>query len=174
MNTFLNPDKILDQVELRSNMIAADFGCGSGGFTIPLAHRLEDGLVYGLDVQKEVLNNLKGYALSERINNISLIRCDLEKTNGSTLSDSSIDLVVIANTLFQAEDPKVLISEAKRVLKGGGKLILVDWIPGASQGPAQGRISKDKAKEIAEDIDLKFEKELLSGKYHYGLLFTKL
>ena len=39
MQSFLNPDEVLDNLDLQSDMVAAEFGCGSGGFAVPLARR---------------------------------------------------------------------------------------------------------------------------------------
>ncbi len=171
--SFLNPEEVLDQLELKADMVAAEFGCGSGGFSIPLAKKLDEGLVYALDIQKISLSALKSRSLLENITNIRIICCDLEKPRGSTLSDSSLDLVLIPNVLFQAEDKNAIISEAKRVLKNRGKLVIIDWDPKAVQGPVEGRVSEAKMKETAGKKGFSFEKELDVGKYHYGLVFIK-
>lgn len=172
-NSFLNPEDILNQLSLKANMVAAEFGCGSGGFSIPLAKRLDEGLVYGLDVQQQPLSALKSRALLENINNIKIIRSDLEKPKGSTLADSYLDLVFIPNVLFQSEDKNAIISEAERVLKKEGKLVVIDWLPEATQGPAKGRIFPKEVKELAKEAGFKTERELEAGKYHYGLVFEK-
>ncbi|MEA3344361.1 MAG: class I SAM-dependent methyltransferase [Patescibacteria group bacterium] len=171
--SFLNPEEVLDQLGLRPNMVVADFGCGSGGFILPLAKKLEDGLVYALDVRVEPLSSLKSRAIMEEFSNIRFIRCDLEKQKGSTLPEISLDLVIIANTLFQAEDKESMVQEAKRVLKKGGILTIVDWLPGSTQGPDTGRIAPEQAKKIAQDCGFKISKNLETGKYHYGFLFKK-
>ena len=173
MKSFINPDDILDQIDLKANMVAAEFGCGSGGFTIPLAKRLDEGLVYGLDIQSAPLSALKSRANLENIVNIRIIRCDLEKQRGSTLTDYSLDLVFIPNVLFQVKDKKALISEANRILKSKGKLVVIDWLPGATQGPVEGRVSSFEVKKIAGKFGFKLEKEIKAGKYHYGLVFAK-
>jgi len=170
---FLNPEEVLDQLELKADMVAAEFGCGSGGFTIPLAKRLDEGLVYGLDIQDAPLSALKSRSLLENIINIRIIRSNLEKPRGSTLTDSSLDLVLIPNVLFQTENKNAIISEAKRVLKKEGELVIIDWLPKATQGPAEGRISPSEVKKIAKELDFKLKKEFEAGKYHFGLVFIK-
>ena len=173
MISFLNPEEALNQLDLRTDMAAADFGCGSGGFAVPLAKRLEDGLVYALDVQKQPLSALKSRVLTEKVTNIRLILCDLEKPKGSTLTDFSLDLVLIVNALFQVGRKNAIISEAKRILKEQGKLVIIDWLPKAVQGPAKARISPAQVKEIAKKQGFKLEREFETGKYHYGLIFEK-
>ena len=170
---FLNPEEVLNQLDLKSDMVVAEFGCGSGGFTIPLAKKLENGLVYALDVQETPLSALKSRSLLENITNIRIIRCDLEKPRGSTLPDFSLDLVLVPNLLFQVQDKIAIISEAKRVLKKEGELLVVDWLSEAVQGPEKGRISAKEVKKIAKDLGLSLQKEFKAGKYHYGLVFAK-
>jgi len=174
MNSFLNPQKVLDQIELKKDMVAADFGCGSGGFVIPLAKKLENGLVYGLDIQGAPLSALKSRAMLERLMNIRIIRSDLEKPRGSTLTDLALDLVLISNLLFQIENKNAIISEAKRVLKKKGELLIIDWSPNASRGPEKGRISAEEVKKMAQEQGFAFKKEFKVGDYHYGLIFEKL
>jgi len=173
MTSFLNPEEILDELSLRSDMVAAEFGCGSGGFAIPLAKRLEEGLVYAIDIQAEPLSALKSRQSLENITNIRVIRSNLEKAKGSTLNEEFLDLVLIPNLLFQVDDKGAIIQEAGRILKKGAKLLIIDWLPQASQGPERGRISPDEVKKIAEKFGFELEKEFEAGKYHYVLVFEK-
>lgn len=173
MEDFLNPSQILKQLNLTEDMTAADFGSGSGGWAIPLARKLEDGFVYAIDILEEPISVLKGKTALEKIPNIRTITSDVEKKNGSTLSDSSADLVLLTNLLFQIKDKKAVLVEANRILKKGGKILVVDWKKEATLGPEKGRISETEAKKIAEEQGFKLEKEFEAGIYHYGLLFKK-
>lgn len=173
MEGFLNPNEILEQLHLQDDMIVAEFGCGSGNFAIVLAKKLVEGRVYGLDVQAEVLSALQGKARSERISNIETIQCDLEQEAGSTLPNEFLDLVLIPNVLFQAEDKRAIIKEAKRVIKNGARILIVDWEKESVLGPKQGRISEEEMKKMAKELGLKFEKELDAGSHHFALLFEK-
>ncbi len=173
MEGFVNPNEILKQFLLRSNMTAADFGCGSGGWTIPLAKILQDGMVYAIDVLQEPLSALKGKMMIEKINNITLIHSDIEGKQGSTLTDSSVDLVLMTNLLFQCEDKRKIFQEAKRVLKDNGKIVVVDWLKDNPLTKEIEYVSFDEIKEIAKNLDLKLEKEFAAGDYHWGLIFCK-
>jgi ubiquinone/menaquinone biosynthesis C-methylase UbiE len=194
MNGFLNPEEILNQLELHKEMTAADFGSGSGGWAIPLAKKLEDGKVYAIDVLEEPLSALKSKAKIERISNIETIRSNIEGKEGSGLKENLLDLVLMTNLLFEVENKKAVFDEAKKVLKNNGKILVVDWKPESPVGPKR-RISPDDVKKIAEEIGLKLEKpstgaklgagpvphrnkvsgagEFQAGDYHYGLVFTK-
>lgn len=171
---FIDPEKILDQISIEPDMSVADFGCGSGGFTVALARRLKSGMVYAFDVQPGPLNALKANTLSQKIYNIRFGRADLEKPNGSLLSEGAMDMVVIANVLFQVENKAGMISEAKRVMKKGGKLLIVDWRKDAPAQIVKKVVSQETLVKTAERFGLKLTKELRAGNSHFGLLFIKV
>jgi ubiquinone/menaquinone biosynthesis C-methylase UbiE len=170
---FLNPEQVLNQIELGSNMTAADFGCGSGGWAIPLAQKLKTGKVYAIDIQEEALSALRTKIEMAKINNIKLIKADLEQGLGSSIQNSLLDLVLATNLLFQATHKEKIIDEAKRVLRQGGRLLVVDWKAEAPLGPKEGRIGPLEVKELAKNADFALDKEIEAGSYHYGLIFLK-
>jgi len=177
MNTvaFLNPEQVLANLELRENMRAAEFGCGAGKFVLLLAKKLNEGRVYGIDIQTEPLSVLKSRAQADKVFNIETIQGDLEQDKGSTLPDNFLDFVLIPNLLFQVENQKAIMNEAKRILKSSGEILVIDWNPEGSFGPSkQERIPANNVKAIAEELSLKLKKEFEAGNFHYGLVFSKL
>ena len=171
MEEFLRPQQILDELELNKGMIAADFGCGSGGWVLPLAKKLEGGKVYAIDVLKEPLSALGGKAQLQKLSNIETRIADVEK--GTELPSDSCDLVLMTNLLFQCEDKKGVLAEGKRVLKPGGRILVVDWIKDNPLTREVEYVSFDEIKEAARDLGLKLEKEFPAGSYHQGLVFLK-
>jgi len=171
---FLEPQTILKQLDIRDNMIVADFGCGHGYFSIPLAKAIPQGIVYALDVVEEALEAVQSQAKLEVISNIEIVHCNLEMRGDSKLNDQSIDLALLANILFQSQKKPEILKEAKRVLKKDGQLVLIDWLVGSPLTPKQGWfVSKDEAKQITETEGFRFVKELEMDKQHYGLVFKK-
>jgi len=170
---FLKIDEVLNNLDLKEDMLGAEFGCGSAMFAIALARKLSKGRVYGLDIQEEKLSAIKGKLSIEKINNIHTILCDLENDKGSTLEDSSLDIVLIPNILFQSENKYAIIKEAKRVLKSGGQLLVIDWSKSSPFVQKENLANPDEVKKIAETLSLSLKKEFATGDYHYALLFVK-
>ncbi len=180
MPDFLNVEDVLSHLDLKEHMLGAEFGCGSAVFTISLAKRLNKGRVYALDIQQEKLSALSGRAVLEKVNNISMVLCDLEAPKGSTLRDSYLDVVLIPNVLFQAENKHAMIEEGARVLKPGGQLLIIDWLKENAFSPkdlpageAGGMVKPEEIKAITQKLGLQMKKEFAVGDYHYALLFTK-
>ena len=170
MEGFLNPSEVLKNFELRKDMVAADFGCGSGGWVIPLAKKLEDGKVFAIDILDESLSALRAKIKLEKIFNIEVLKSDVEKT--SRVLKNSCDLILMTNLLFEVADIKKVLEEGKRVLKKGGKILAVDWKKDVPFGPKE-KISPEKVKEIAKEIGLESEKEFEVSSYHWGLILVK-
>ena len=170
----MKPDEVLDNLDIQKDMQIADFGCGAGYFTIPLAKRVgKQGVVYAIDVQNAALESVQGMARMHSLLNIETIRANLEKEGGSGLKDDSVDMVILANILFQSARKDAILKEAGRVLNKTGTIVLVEWQDEASFGPnAVYRVTKDQLKEIARDAGLVLAKEFNAGSSHYGLVFS--
>jgi ubiquinone/menaquinone biosynthesis C-methylase UbiE len=158
-------------MNLREDMLVADFGSGSGGWVIPLAKILAKGKIWAIDVQDEMLSALKSKADAEKLFNIEIKRKNLEQ--GSDIRENSLDLVLITNLLFQVFQKKEILSEAKNILKSGGKLLIIDWICDTRFGPKEERISSEDVIEMAKSLGLNLEKEFSASDYHWGLIFIK-
>jgi len=152
-------------------MIAVDFGCGSGGWAIPLAKELEEGKVTAIDILEEPLSALRARAKLEKISNINTVLANAEK--GTDIFENSADLVLMTNLLFQCEDRKKVLEEGKRILKSSGKILVIDWNLESFMGPKEGRISPEEVKKIAKEVGLETKKEFEASSYHYGLIFEK-
>ncbi len=172
---FINPAKVVDQFDVLPAMKVADFGSGSGYFSMELAKRVGgSGVVYAFDVQKEALSGLKSMATSRHISNIETALVDLESANGTSLDSSILDFVLISNMLFQAEDKKSVVEEAFRVLKKDGKICFIDYDVESTLGPPkEKRISKSEATNIFTSAGFIYSKEINVGENHYGLIFSK-
>lgn len=167
---FLNPKEVLKKLNLREDMVAADFGCGSGGWAIPLAKILKKGKVFAIDILEEPLSALRSKAKMEKVFNIDALKANVEK--GVSLISESCDLVLMTSLFFQVENIKKVLEEGKRVLKKGGKILVVDWKENSKVGPEK-RVAKEKVKEIAKEVGLSLKEEFEAGIYHWGLVFEK-
>jgi len=173
---FIDPSAVIAQMDLKQGETIADFGCGTGYFSIPLAQKIgEEGKVYSLDVVPEKLEAVESQAKTLGLTNLVIQRVNLENKEGSKLKAESVDWVIMKDVLFQNKEKNNMLEEAKRVLKPGGKVLLVEWkTEDTAIGPDQEiRISKEKALELINKCELGIEKEIAAGDFHYGYILTK-
>ena len=110
---FSDPVKNIEQCGIQAGMDIADFGVGSGHYSIAASKILmSTGRVYAIDVQKDLLAKLKNQATREGLYNIEVIWGNIEKINGTGLREFSIDLVLLCNILFQLENKENIFNAA--------------------------------------------------------------
>jgi len=173
---FADPSRNVAYFGLTEGDSVADFGAGSGAYSLALARRVgNSGYVYAVEVQNDLLTRLDREALQQGLRNIHVVWGNVEKVGGSKLADGSIDAVLISNILFQAEARYSLALEAKRVLKPGGRAIVIDWLGSfGGLGPHPNQvILPDEVKKIFAEAGFEFVRDFPAGEHHYGLIFRK-
>ncbi len=101
-----------------------DIGTGTGRVLELLAPRIEHGV--GIDLSHEMLE-----AARVRLNARALRHCQVRHGDMYNLpfAGASFDAVVFHMVLHFADNPLAAMAEAARVLKPGGRLLLVDFAP---------------------------------------------
>ena len=169
----MNPDKIVEELNIKSGMFVADFGCGAGYFTIPIAKKIKNsGKIYAIDVLNEMLENVLSKAKLYDLLNVKTVRANIEVVGGSKIDNASVDLVILANILFQCNDHSSVLTEAKRILKNDGSIVIVDWIPKKIPlGPKYEHcLSEENVKKLSIKNGLKVVRKINAGNQHYGMV----
>lgn len=178
MDLFIKPNKFIKNLPyIKPANNVADFGCGSGYFTLEIAKKVgESGKVCAIDILKEPLISLKKKAELFGLFNIKYILSDLERIGGSLLNDESVNAVFIANILFQVKNRNNLIYEALRITKKGGYLILLEYADSFQQfGPPQSlRIPKSEIYKLCSKYDILTKvADYNPSESHYCLVYEK-
>ena len=173
---FLDTQRIVAQMGIASGMSAADLGCGSGYITVALARVVgKHGVVSAVDVMQEPLETLRAKAEAGGFTNVREIRADLEVLGSTKLPDGSQDFSVLANVLFQSQKKDAIIAEAVRILKPGGRLVIVDWKKGMKGfgPPDELRTDEQTFTALATGAGVRFERTIDAGNFYIGLIFIK-
>lgn len=173
---FIEPAKIIPYFELRPDSQVADFGAGTGAYSLAMSRAvLPNGKVYAIEVQKDLLITLKNQIQASHIGNIELLWGDVENLGGTKIGDQSVDFVLISNLLFQTKAGYQVALETKRVLRPGGRVGIIDWTDSfGGIGPTSDMIvNEDEAKKIFEGAGFVYDKSFPAGDHHYGLILKK-
>ena len=130
---FIEWDRILDTLALRGDERVLDMGCGRGAVLAAVATRLTTGRAVGIDIWRAIDQSGNAKAVTER--NVALEgvadRVEIETGDMRDLPfpDASFDVVVSSLAIHNIRgnsDRQKAISEAYRVLKPGGRIVVAD------------------------------------------------
>jgi len=99
----------------------ADLACGEGYLSVESAQWAKR--VVGIDRSVDVLKRAKALADRRGVKNVTWKRGDIEKL---PLDDKSVDVALLSQALHHASDPARAVSEAARVLRPGGHVLVLD------------------------------------------------
>ncbi len=173
----LDPGRILTEAGLTLGQHYADFGSGTlGHFVIPATAMVgKTGVVYAVDILESALSAVQSRAQFEGVGNLVTVWGDLQHPKGTAaIPEHSADLVSLVNVCGLLKKGPNTLANVKRVLKAGGRLLLVDWKKsGGSFGPpVERRLSPDELQSLAQAQGLTLLKSFEAGPHHFGLLFA--
>jgi ArsR family transcriptional regulator len=107
---------------------AIDLGCGDGSITVEIGRFARK--VVGIDVNPRALGLARKRAEREKLGNVVFKEDHIEALKEK---DATYDLAVLCQSLHHMADPQLGIGEAVRVLRPGGRLLIVDLAPHKEQ-----------------------------------------
>jgi len=174
---FTDPEQNINYLYLKEGDRVADLGAGMGAYALASARKIgKSGKVYAVEVQKEFVSKIKHTASDAKLDNVEVLWGDIEEVGGTNIGDTVVDAVIISNVLFQTEDKEGLLAETNRILKSGGKILVVEWSESFSGlGPRPDDVvSKSEAKRLFGGAGFALDKEFDAGEHHYGLVYMKV
>jgi ubiquinone/menaquinone biosynthesis C-methylase UbiE len=114
---------IVDAVSDVSPKTVVDIGCGTGALSIPIAQRLPKARVIGVDGDAEVLD------IARRKPGAGSVEWTEGLAGALPIKDSDADVVLTSLVLHHLPlaTKRELLTDAHRILRLGGRLIVADW-----------------------------------------------
>lgn len=177
-SALLDAGALLKKVGVAERMKIADFGSGAyGHFVFPASQMVgKDGTVYAVDILRPALEAISKKAKQENISNILTVWSDLEVFKATHIDPESVDIGLLINNLYPSKKRAEILRECVRVIKKGGKLLVVEWEETSSPfgPPPKERVKIELLKIAGEKLGLKINESFSAGQFHYAVIFTKL
>ena len=107
---------------LDDTWVVGDLGCGSGHLTALLAPFVQR--VVGVDASESMLAEAQ-----TRLTELPNAELRLGELESLPLENGALDAAVLSLVMHHAPDPRRVLVEVHRVLKTGGRLLIVDLLP---------------------------------------------
>ena len=108
-------------LRLMPPLVMADLGAGDGSFSLLLARRAAR--VIAVDASEKMLEVGRELAARNSVQNIEFCAGDMEEL---PIDDSTLDVAFFSQSLHHALHPAHALEEAARILKPGGRLVILD------------------------------------------------
>jgi len=117
------PASICSRLHLEHADVVVEIGAGTAFFSIAFLRELQPSTLYACDLSETMLewireNVTPGYPGIIPVKN---------EESSIPLADGIADLVFMITLHHELDDPALMLSEAGRILKPGGKILVVDW-----------------------------------------------
>jgi ubiquinone/menaquinone biosynthesis C-methylase UbiE len=116
---------MLTNLGVKRGMTICDMGCGNGFYTLQLAKMVgENGKVYGVDIQPEMLTFLQQRAAAENVTNVEPI---LGTLTDPQLPKGKMDLILLVDVYHEFSNPEQMLSAMREALAPDGVCALVEF-----------------------------------------------
>lgn len=165
---------VLDRLGIHPGLRdVAEFGCGYGTFTIPIARTIS-GVVYTFDIDPAMVSRTTTRAQSAGIANVVCREHDVME-HGFGLTN--VDAVLLFNILH-CENPHRLLRHAANAVRAGGQILVIHWRFDATTPRGPGLDIRPKPENImqwAQQIGgLALQGTTIDlPPWHYGLRFVR-
>ena len=168
------PDLLYRALEVKRGSTVADIGCGSGYHTRRLAKAVgDDGLVYGVDIQKEMLVILHRNMKANGITNYQAI---LNTTTDSKLPKGKVDLALFVDVYHEFDHPYEMMKSICDSLAPGGRIVLVEYRMEDPNVPIKLLHKMTEAqvkKEMAEQKSVRYVKTVKTLPWQHVIIYEK-
>ena len=117
-------DEVLAGLSLKSGMVVADIGAGSGLFSRPLAKAVTPGgKVYAVDIQQDLLDYINKRDKEDDVRNIQTV---LGEFNDPKLPARNVDLAFINDVLHHIQNRAAYLKALGTYIKPTGRIAIIE------------------------------------------------
>ncbi len=167
-------DLMVESLKFKDGEVVADIGCGSGYISRKIAKKIgEKGVVYGVDIQQEMLDLLVKRMAMFRITNVKPV---MGTTTDPQVPPASCDTMIMVDVYHEFDRPYEMIRNMIAGLKPGGRIVFVEYRKEDPDVPIKEVHKMSEAqvkKEMAVQPELEFVENISILPRQHILIFRK-
>ncbi len=119
------PERVIRSLDIQAGDAIADLGAGSGYFTFRLADAVgATGRVYAIDVDSSMLVRLEKDVVQRGYSQVQTILAEFADPK---IPAGGVDLIFLSNTYHHLSDRIEYFRQAKKYLRPGGRIAIIDY-----------------------------------------------
>ena len=162
------PHEVIQALKLAPDAAVADIGSGTGYFSVRFAHMLQQGRVYGVDVEPDMVKYLAERAKKEGLANLTSVAGAPDDAR----LPAPVDLAILVDVYHHVDNRESYFRKLRASLKPGGRLAVIDFRMDSPSGPPKSaRIAPDRVKSEMKKAGYALAEEHAFLPNQYFLIF---
>jgi ubiquinone/menaquinone biosynthesis C-methylase UbiE len=149
----------------------ADIGAGSGYHVFRMAPLANNGLIYAVDIQVEMLMEIENTKQFNKINNVETI---LGSETSIQLPVRSVDKILMVDVYHEFNFPIEMIASIKNALKPEGQLFLIEYRGEDPKVPIKKihKMTENQAVKEMEAAGFKLKSNITNLPWQHCMIFV--
>lgn len=167
-----NVTTLLKNMKIQPGDTIADIGAGSGYHVFQMAPMAYNGLIYAIDIQAEMLDEIQSKKLNRNISNVELV---LGSESSIKLPENSVDKILLVDVYHEFSYPYEMMQSIKKALRPNGKVYLIEYRGEDFRVPIK-KVHKMTQKQAVKEMKaagFKLRKNLDNLPWQHCMVFVK-
>jgi len=167
-----NTTTLLQNMAIGPQDTIADIGAGSGYHVFKMAKSAPEGLIYAVDIQDEMLDEMKSRKNRAQIKNVTIVKGGEKTIN---LAENSLDKVLMVDVYHEFSYPAELLASIKKSLKANGELFLIEYRGEDESVPIKKLHKMTEAQAVKEmkAAGMKLQRNMDNLPWQHCMVFVK-
>lgn len=167
-----NTSKLIRNMDIDAGDTIADIGAGSGYHVFKMAPMAKKGLIYAIDIQDEMLTELRKKKENGKSKNVGIIKGGDKSVN---LPENSVDKVLMVDVYHEFNYPIEMIASIKKALRPDGKIFLIEYRGEDNRVPIKKvhKMTEEQAVKELQAAGMKLERNIGNLPWQHCMVFGK-
>ena len=166
-----NVSNLIQNMKIKQSDTIADIGAGSGYHVFRMAPLANNGLIYAVDIQVEMLMEIENTKQFNKINNVETI---LGSETSIQLPVRSVDKILMVDVYHEFNFPIEMIASIKNALKPEGQLFLIEYRGEDPKVPIKKihKMTENQAVKEMEAAGFKLKSNITNLPWQHCMIFV--
>jgi predicted methyltransferase len=166
-----NVSNLIENMGIKPTDTIADIGAGSGYHVFRMAPLANNGLIYAVDIQVEMLMEIENTKQFNKINNVETI---LGSETSIQLPIRSVDKILMVDVYHEFNFPIEMIASIKNALKPEGQLFLIEYRGEDPKVPIKKihKMTENQAVKEMEAAGFKLKSNITNLPWQHCMIFV--
>jgi predicted methyltransferase len=166
-----NVSNLIENMGIKPTDTIADIGAGSGYHVFRMAPLANNGLIYAVDIQVEMLMEIENTKQFNKINNVETI---LGSETSIQLPVRSVDKILMVDVYHEFNFPIEMIASIKNALKPEGQLFLIEYRGEDPKVPIKKihKMTENQAVKEMEAAGFKLKSNITNLPWQHCMIFV--